>query len=164
MTFANAYVGILDLHTDGGPDHPTWPRSVQGRTGWVMLSDASPHDVATYYIGPIAGPPTRGLFVIVGDASVLETWAPEAMPAREAFRRRLEPTAGKMHRAWPVWRVDDDTGAEVRRRLPVPLAVGLPSVGAPWGTVTRLHQPALDATLAGHPLTERLEDEPDRGA
>lgn len=164
MTFANAYVAglAMDEH-DGGPVAPeSWARSEQGSTGWTMLT-APGGLLAAHYVGAIAGPPARGLFAIFGDAAVIESWAGDAMPAREMFRRRGESLAGQMVRGWPVWRVTDDAGSESRRRLDVPLAAGLPSAGSPWaGDVTALHRPALDATLAGHALHTRLEDQPDR--
>ncbi len=170
MIFAHAYVAIRDLYLDpesglwdGGPDAPaTWERSVQGTTGWVMIEHPDGL-LAAYYVGPIAGPPAQGLFALFGTTATIEAWDPAAMPAREAFRRRLEPHAGKMHRNWPVWRVTDGAGTDSRRRLPVPLAAGLPSAGSPWaGDVTALHRPALEVTLLGHLLDTRFEDEPDR--
>lgn len=162
MTLANAYVAIRDLHEDGGPTAPeAWSRSVQGSTGWTMIEHPNGL-LAAYLVDIVPGPPNQdGLFAFFGPQALLDTIA-GAMPAREMFRRRSEPAVGRMMRAWPVWRVDDDGENEVRRRL-IPRATGLPTVSVPWGTVTRLYHPALDATLAGRSLHLTLEDEPDRG-
>lgn len=165
MSLAHAYIAIRDLYEDGGPVAPeSWARSVQGSTGWTMLTTETGELLAAYYVGTIAGPPARGLFALFGNADAIESWDPDAMPAREMFRRRTSvASAAQRMRAWPVWIVDDDGETEVRRRL-TPRTIGLPSVSAPWGTVTRLYRPALDVTLAGHALHVTLEDEPDRGA
>lgn len=171
MTFANAYVAIRDLHEDGGPDAPeTWFRSVQGITGWTMLTTSGGDLLATFRVNVIGA---RALFALFGSQAVLETIAAsnaEVMPARELWRRRAETQARKAIRAWRTWIVDDvdDDGApvtEVRRTLIVEgetLPATLPTVSVPWGTVTRLYRPALDITLTGHPLHTRLENEPDR--
>ncbi len=167
MMLAHAYIAIRDLHADGGPAAPeTWSRSVQGSTGWTMLE----HPLgllAAYRVNAIGA---RGLFAVFGPQAVLETIAAnagsaEVMPARELWRRRAETQPRKAVRAWRTWIVDDDGEPEVRRTLideGGTLPVTPPTVAVPWGTVTRLYRPALDATLAGHPLHTRLEDEPDR--
>ncbi len=167
---AHAYVAIRDLHEDGGPDAPdSWKRSPQGSTGWTMINHFPTGGtlLAAYRVNTIGG---RWLGVLCGSQLVLEAIASsnsEVMPARELWRRRAEVQANKAIRAWRTWIVDDDGEIEVKRTLIAEgemLPATLPTVDEPWGTVTRLYRPAMAATLAGHALHVRLEDEPDRGA
>lgn len=166
MILSNAYIAIRDLDVDGGPAVPEdWERSVQGTTGWTMLKTPSREVLAAYRINVVGA---RGLFAVFGPQAVLEAIAAtnsEVMPGRELWRRRAETQAGKAVRRWCTWIVDDGGETEVRRTLIDEggvLPATPPSVGVPWGTITKLYRPALNATLAGHPLHKRLEDEPDR--
>jgi len=168
----HAYIAIRDLYVDpetgepdGGPDAPEgWARSPQGSTGWTMI-DHPDGLIAAYRVNAVG---LRGLFALFGPQSVLEAIAAgnsEIMPAREIWRRRAEVQARKTVRAWRTWIVDDDTGTEVRRTLIAEgelLPATPPTVGSPWGTVTKLYRPAMAATLAGHALHQTLEDQPDR--
>ena len=162
MSLAHGYYGIFDLHVDGGPEHPIWSRSVQG-TGYTMLDGGN---VAAYYIGPIAGPPTRGLFAVFGEQAVLEAWNLDAMPGAEVLRRRNEGAgisdARKIYQALTHLIVDDDGENSVRREVTPPNSLTLPTPGVPWGMITALRTPSTRVTLAGHPLFAILEDEPDR--
>lgn len=162
---AHAYIAIRDLHADGGPDAPeSWERSAQGSTGWVMIEHPGGL-LAAYRVNAIGA---RGLFALFGPQDALEAIAAandEVMPARELWRRRAETQANKAIRGWRTWIVDDGAETEIRRTLIDEggiLPTTLPTVGVPWGTVTRLYRPAMMATLAGHPLHVLLEDEPDR--
>jgi hypothetical protein len=194
VSFANAYVAVRDLHSDGGPDAPeAWGRSVQGTTLWTMIEHPLGL-IAAKRINVIGG---RGLFSLHGDKAALDSIASgndEVMPARTAWRRRAvtdaapgEASPNQIVRAWRTWRCDvwekDDEGtpipfASVRRVLSAE-GVMLPSTPLPWdlaadGTettqalavrrVTVIHRPAMHATLAGHSLHVTFEDEPDEGA
>ncbi len=172
---AHAYIAIRDLYldpetglADGGPAAPaSWARSPQGTTSWTMLTHPSGAVLAAYRVNAIGA---RGLFALHGPQDILEAIAlgnSEVMPAREAWRRRAETQARKAIRAWRTWRCDDDGEIEVRRMLIDEgdiLPVTPPTVGSPWGTVTRLYRPAMAVTLAGHALHQMLEDQPDRSA
>ena len=176
MTFPHSYIAIRDLYVDpetgepdGGPDAPEgWARSPQGRSGWTMIDHPPTGTVLAAYRVNAVG--VRGLFALFGPQSVLEAIASsnaDVMPARELWRRRAEVQARKAVRAWRTWIVDDAGETEVRRTLIAEgelLPATPPTVGSPWGTVTRLYRPAMAATLAGHGLHVTLEDQPDRGA
>lgn len=190
--FEHAYVAIRDIRagqrTDpdapdyhrgaGGPAVP-WPVSIQARTGWVTIKHPSA-PLATYRVNSIGG---RGLFALFGPLSILETIAAgnnEVMPgceflrrARAARRRALDGDPSESGdallilavRAWRTWVVDDGVEVAVRRTLIAEgdvLPATPPTVGSPWGTITKLYRPALDCTLGEHPLPQRLEDQPDR--
>lgn len=162
-----AYVALLDVHADGGPDHPTWSRTPQGSTGWTLLGL-----IRARYMAPIIGPPPRGLFALIGPVAEVESMGPEdeVMPALEMQRRAAEnePTAETMLRSWRTWIVDDDDGTEHKATILNPgetLLATLPSPGTPFGpsNVTKLYRAALAAYRTGSPHhMQMLEDEPDR--
>jgi len=192
-SLAHAYVAIRDLHADGGPAAPaSWKRSVQGSTGWTMITHPSGDTIAALFVNAVG---TRGLFILFGHQARLESIAANTsnvMPAREAYRRgRLgtETSTRNIIRAWPWWRCDVIERGEDGSPLPVQRRAvrRLTSVGTllprfdktppPWNLdadgnittvalatrrVTAIHGPALGHVLAGRDSAAVLEDEPDR--
>lgn len=188
ISLGRALLLVRALGADGGPACPDgWACSPQSG-GWYEVETPAGERLLAYRENDDG---TRGLFAILGDAAVLasiEASSTLALPAREAWRRRLDPGVLPYMRRWRTYRwgglARDEEGtpqpfASVSSLVPYGVALPDPTVSAlPWhlasdGTLTTpaaaairvdsITLPALAATMAGLDCHGRFEAEPDPG-
>lgn len=168
----------------------------QGETGWYILThEPSGRRVAVWRCNA-AG--SLGLYSVHGPTDLLAAIAAradvQAIPVREAWRRRTEPAIASRLRWWRWWRCEgaerDPEGAVVafsgvRQLAPGGSALGTISAtgqtiaALPWDLdadgrpttqalavrrVTAISRPCLPGSLAGMGLDVLFEDEEDPGA
>lgn len=188
ITLERALLLVRDLDGDGGPECPVGWACIAQDGRWYEIEAPSGARVLAYRENDNGA---QGLFALVGDAATLaliDGSSALALPAREAWRRRLDPAVLPYMRRWRTFRwagLARDSGgtaqpfAGVSRLipdgavLPDPSLTPLPwylaedgSVALPAAAAIRVDsitRPALAATMAGLNCQGRFEAEPDPG-
>lgn len=188
ITLERALLLVRDLGADGGPACPVGWTCTEQDGGWYEVEAPDGARVFAYRENDNG---TQGLFALVGDAATLaliDGSSALALPAREAWRRRLDPGVLPYMRRWRTYRwagLARDSGgtaqpfAGVSRLipdgavLPDPTTTPLPwylaedgSMALPAAAAIRVDSitlPALAVTMAGLDCHGRFEAEPDPG-